>query len=336
MRRTKKAMMGCMAWVLAAAVMAGCSSQENQGQSAGNGEGQSFKIGISQIVNHKALNDAREGFEERLQELGINADVNLEIADGDVPTAQLIAEKFVAEKMDLIYAIATPAAQTAQNATKNNKLPVIFSAVTDPVKAGLSGEHIKDNNITGVTDEASIENITELLNVARSLRSEKNAIGIIYNTAETNAVSQVETIETLAKTMELKVVPVPISGLTDIDQALEIVSSKADALYLINDNMVASSVEMIASKARDKKLITVSTDSSHVEGGALFSIGISYKQLGRQAADMAKLILADKVSPADIPVENSQKLFRFINKKVAETMGIDISKLATADATIIE
>ena len=331
---TKNKTMKFIAIAMSAALLAGCGAQGG-GQAEGEGA-QSFKIGISQIVNHKALNDAREGFEERLQELGIDADIDLEIADGDVPTSQVIAEKFVSDKADLIYAIATPAAQTAQNATKDNKIPVIFNAVTDPEKAGLTGESLTDNNITGVTDVATEENTLELLNIVKQLKSDKNAVGIIYNTAETNAVSQVETIQRLGETIGMKVVAVPISGLTDIDTALEIVSTSADALYLITDNMVASSVEMIAAKAKDKKLITVSTDSSHVEGGALFSIGLSYKQLGRQAADMAKKILVDGVAPSDIPVEGSEKLFRFINKPAADALGIEITALTTTDTIIIE
>lgn len=340
MKRTRKnKWMKFISLGIAAAILAGCSSTNGDSEQTGTEQGadqQSFKIGISQLVNHKALNDAKDGFEERLAELGLDVTIDFDIADADVPTSQLIAEKFVSDKVDLIYAIATPAAQTAQNATKDSGTPVIFSAVTDPEKAGLVGADIVDNNITGVTDVATEENTIELLNTIKELRNDKNAVGIIYNTAETNAVSQVETIERLGEELGIAVVPVPIAGLTDIDSALEIVSTKADALYLITDNMVASSVDMVAAKAKEKNLITVSTDSAHVESGALFSIGLSYKQLGRQAADMAKSILVDGVAPSEIPVEGSQKLFRFINKSAAEALGIDIETLKTEDTTIIE
>ena len=337
--KTKKTMGKMLLIGLCAALLAGCSDSKNSDasdKSVGESGEKTFKIGISQIIDHKALNDAREGFEERLKELGLEADIDFESADGDVPTSQLIAEKYVSDKVDLIYAIATPAAQTAQNATKSNKIPVIFSAVTDPFKAGLVGENIEDNNVTGVTDEATTANILELLNIVKDLTGDKNSIGVIYNTAEANAVSQVEKLQELTKDLGMQVVAVPISNLTEIDQALEIVNNKAGALYLINDNMVASAVEMIASKAKDKGLITVSTDSSHVEGGAMFSIGLSYKQLGRQAAEAAKQILIDGVSPEDIPVAGSQKLFRFINKGAAEALGVNAEQLITDDTTIIE
>ncbi len=335
--RTQKTIKSLLLTGFCMVLLSGCASSKDSGQSeeaAGNKD--SFKIGISQIVDHKALNDAREGFEERIKGLGLDAKIDFDIAGGDVGTSQIIAEKFVADKVDLIYAIATPAAQAAQNATKAARIPVIFSAVTDPVKAGLTGENIKDGNVTGVTDEATEENIKDLLAIVMSLMEGKNAVGVIYNTAETNAVSQVEDLDILTKAMGLDLVAVPISNLTDIDQALEIVSNKADALYLINDNMVASAVEMIAKKAKDRGLITVSTDSSHVEAGAMLSIGISYKQLGIQAADMAKRILVDKVDPKDIPVENSQIFFRFVNKAVAQALGIDLDKLTTDNTTIIE
>lgn len=337
--KTNKKITKVIALAMATALLAGCSNTGNDGgQTEGpSGEDkQSYKIGISQMMDHKALNDTRLGFEERMEELGLDIEYDFKDANADITTAQLIAENFVADGVDLIYAIATPPAQTAQNATKTKKIPVIFNAVTDPQKAGLDDPSIVDNNVTGVTNIATEENILELLNIAKELKNEKGAIGVIYSTSEVNAVSQVQRLESLVEQVGLKLEQVPINGLTDIDSALEIVNQKADVLYIVNDNIVAASIALVAEKAKSLDLITVVTDSSQVEGGALLSLGLSYKQLGRQAADMAKKILVDGVAPSDIPIEGSQELFRYINKTTADALGIDMTPFITDDTVIIK
>ena len=337
--RANKKIMKFIALTMTAALLAGCSStggDTGQTEEPAGEETKAFKIGISQMMDHKALNDSRLGFEERMQELGIEVEYDFKDAAGDISTAQLIAENFVADKVDLIYAIATPPAQTAQNATKNSKIPVVFNAVTDPQKAGLDDPSIVDNNVTGITNIATEENILELLSIAKELKNEKGAIGVIYSTSEVNAVSQVQRLEGLVGQVGLKLEQVPINGLTDIDNALEIVNQKADVLYIVNDNIVAASIALVAEKAKAMNLITVATDSSQVEGGALLSLGLSYKQLGKQAADMAKKILVDGVAPSEIPIEGSSQLFRFVNKTTADALGIDMTPFITDDTTVVE
>ncbi|MGL5255841.1 MAG: ABC transporter substrate-binding protein, partial [Proteocatella sp.] len=298
-----------------ALTLTGCSSNASETASENTTEGAKFKIGITQIVDHPALNAARDGFTERLKELGIEADISMQDAQGDIANSQMIAEKFVSDKSDLILSIATPTSQAAQNATKDSKTPVIFTAVSDPVFSGLvENREAPEANITGVTDEISEENMTQMFEMLKALKPEINTVGIVFNTGESNSQVQIEKIEKVAASHNIKIEKVGIAAISDINQALESVSKKSQALMLINDNMVASSMELVANLAKEKGLITISGDSSHVDSGALVSVGISYKELGRQAADMAAKILKDKTPINEIPVESSNVFIKKVNK----------------------
>ncbi len=171
-----------------------------------------FKIGINQLTEHPALDDARRGFEDGLKELGINAKINYQNAQGDIPTATTISQKFVKDEVDLIYAIATPAAQSAKQATKD--IPILFSAVTDPVAAQLiDSMENPGGNITGTSDESPMDKQLQLF---KDLDKNINKIGIIYNTSEPNSQVQVEMAKELAPSLGLEIIPIGISNINDI------------------------------------------------------------------------------------------------------------------------
>lgn len=334
MKKMNKKMRWTVLGMAAALLLTGCT-KSNGGQ-GGEAEEAIIKIGATQIMDHPSLNIAREGFEERLRELGVQYIVDYQNAGGDVSTSQVITEKFVTNQYDLIYAISTPSAQAAQNAAKGKGIPVVFTAVTDAVGAGLVDENSSSDYVTGVLDATSDQNVRELIEKAVSLRNEKNAISVIYNTGEANSIAQVEQLKRVGKDLNLEVVEVGISTLTDIDQALEVAAGKADALFLISDNLLASSMDLVAQKANDKKLITVTPISAFVESGALLSIGIDYKQLGAEAADMAKQILVDKKAVSEIPVAESANLQKHLNKTTAEKLGLDLGEIQMEGAIILE
>ncbi len=326
------------AMVLAMAIMVtGCTGKGEQGDSEASPDktGKVYKIGATQVIDHPSLNQAREGFEERLAELGVEYEMDYQNAGGDAGASQIISEKFITDKSDLIYAISTPSAQSAQNAAKDSKTPVVFTAVTDAVSAGLVDKDMKSEYITGVLDATSDENVKELLELAKGIRNEKNTTSVIYNTGEANSVAQVKQIKKVAEAIGLKVEEVGISGLTDLDQAIEIAGAKADSLFLISDNMLASAMDMVAKKAGDKGLVTITPVASFVESGALISIGIDYKQLGRDAADMASKILIDKTPVSEVSVTESQILYRYINRATAEKLKIKIESISTDTARVI-
>lgn len=298
-------------------VLSGCSSSSNRGDKT-SGE-KIFTIGISQLAEHPALDDTRKGFEDGLRELGINAEIIYKNAQGDIPNTVSIAQKFVKDEVDLIFAIATPSAQSAKQSTSN--IPVLFSAVTDPVKAEIVHDWEKvGGNVTGTSDMAPTES---QLKMFKEINSSIKTIGILYNTSEANSQIQIEEVMRLAPAQGLEVVPVGVSNVNELPQAISSLVKKVDALYMITDNMVASSVELISKVAIENNMITVSAEESQVKGGLLITNGLSYYELGKQTARMAKEILVDKKDASTIPVGTAETTITTVNQKTLEALGLD-------------
>jgi len=318
--------------------LTGCSLNTSaESQESNTSANEKYKIGITQIVDHPALNESRDGFIERLNELGIDSDISLQDAQGDIANAQMIAEKLVSDKSDLILSIATPTSQAVQNATKNSDIPVIFTAVSDPVFSGLViNKENPEANITGVTDEVSQDNLKEIIESLKSLNPDIKSIGIVYSTSESNSQVQVQNVRQVASDMDIEIEAIGIASINDIHQALESVSRKSQALILINDNMIASSMELVSKVALEKGLITISAVSSFVEDGSLMSVGISYKELGRQSADMAYKVLKEKIQVAEIPVESSNTFIKKVNLSTLKALGLDENHKAFEGAEIIK
>lgn len=304
-------------------VLTGCSTGESE---------LVYKIGISQLAEHPALDDARRGFEEGLKELGINAKIDYKNAQGDIANTTSIAQKFVRDKVDLIFAIATPAAQSAKQASSD--IPVLFSAVTDPVKAGIveDWENV-GGNVTGTSDMAPT---ASQLKMFKTIDPNIKKIGILYNTSEFNSEIQIEEVKKLAPTEGLEVVPVGVSNVNELPQAIDSIMKKIDALYIISDNMVASSVELVSKAAIENNMISVSAEETQVKGGMLVTNGLSYYELGKQTAIMAKEILVDKKDISTIPVGVAEKTVTTVNQKTLEALGLDKDLPLFKDAVKVE
>ena len=220
--------------VVGGMLLTGCAKKEDtpvSGTGEDNTSTKEFKIGISQLAEHPALDDARRGFEDGLKELGVNAKIDFKNAQGDIPTATTIAQKFVNDKVDLIYAIATPALQSAKQATKD--IPILFSAVTDPVAAGILDSFEKPGgNITGTSDESPIDKQLKIFN---DLDPTIKKVGIIYNTSEPNSEIQIAIAEKLAPDFGLEIVTMGISNINEIPQTMDSMVKKVDAIYTITD-----------------------------------------------------------------------------------------------------
>ncbi len=307
-------------------VLTGCSTGGSS--KVDNTNEKIYKIGISQFTEHPALDDARRGFEDGLKELGVNVEIEYQNAQGDIPNTVSIAQKFVKDKVDLIYAIATPAAQSAKQAT--NEIPIIFSAVTDPVSAELiQSMDAPGGNVTGTSDATPIDRQLQLFNeIDKNIKN----IGIIYNTSEPNSHVQVDSAKELSKELGLKIVEIGITTINDIPQAVDSIINKVDAIYTITDNMVASAINVVAEKALESKMITVAAESSHLSGGILITDGISYYELGKQTAKMAKEILVDGKSPSEIPAETAENTSKMYNEETLKTLGLDVNNTAFKDA----
>lgn len=277
-----------------------------------------FEIGISQFAEHPALDAVRKGFEDELKELGVNANIDYKNSQGDTGTAGMIAQKFVADKKDLIFAIATPSAQAAKQAT--DSIPILFSAITDPVSAQLvkSFENV-GGNLTGTSDAAPVE---KQLSLFKELNPDTKKIAIIYNTSEANSEVQIAKAKTVGESLGIEIVPVGVNNINDIPQAVNSVVRKVDGFYTITDNIVASAINLISKAAIKNKKITIGAEEAHVQGGILMTDGLSYYEIGRQTGAMAKKILIDKVAIQDIPVEVSKNTEKVVNRKTLKSLNL--------------
>ncbi|WP_130805760.1 ABC transporter substrate-binding protein [Senegalia massiliensis] len=296
-------------------LFSGCGETESKNTSGEN----TYSIGISQLVEHPALDDARRGFEDGLKELGVNAEIDYQNATGEIPNTVSIAEKFKKDNVDLIYAIATPAAQSAKQVTSD--IPVLFSAVTDPVKSQIVNKwEDVGGNVTGTSDKAPIES---QLKMFKQIDDSIKKIGILYSTSEANSEIQIDEVKKLAPNEDLDVVTVGVNNVNKIPQAIDSLLSKVDAVYIVSDNLIASSIELVSTKLIEKQMISVSAEESQVGGGILITNGLSYYELGKQTAEMAKEILVDGKSPSEIPVGIAEKTITTVNIDTLEKLGLD-------------
>lgn len=312
-------------------LLSACSS----GKGSSIAQEGTVNIGISQIASHPALDLAREGFIEALNSKGFKEgeNLNLEIqnAEGDIPTAQLIAENFVSDGKDLIFAIGTPVAQAAFNTTKDT--PIITTAVTDAVEAGLVKSNEKSGtNVAGTSDAVPLDKQLKLI---KDLVKDVKTIGVIYNTSEVNSEIQVNNLKELAEENNIEVIAKGITSVNDISQSLDSILGDIDVLYTPADNLVASSMAIIANKAMDKKIPIIGAEEAHVIGGALITEGINYKKLGFEAGIMAVEVLEGK-DIKELPVKISEETELVINEDTLKKLSININEEIMSRAKIIK
>lgn len=310
--------------------LTGCSTGAPTSGESNSGE-EKYTIGISQLAEHPALDDARRGFEDGLKELGVEAEILYQNAQGDIPNTVAISQKFVKDGVDLIYAIATPAAQSAKQATTD--IPILFSAVTDPVQSEIVADWENvGGNITGTSDMADVQG---QLKMFKELDPSIKTIGILYNTSEANSEIQIADVEKYAPEEGLTVETMGVSSINEIPQALDSLLGKVDAIYAISDNMVASSVELVNKKLLEKKMISVGAEESQVGGGILITNGLSYYELGKQTAKMAKEILVDGKDVSSLPVGMAEKTVTVVNEKSLDALGLDKNLPIFKDANMV-
>ncbi|TQK74482.1 putative ABC transport system substrate-binding protein [Brevibacillus sp. AG162] len=287
-------------------------------------EAKQLTIGISQFVEHPALDAAREGFISQLAKNGYEKDkqvkIDVQSAQASMDTAIQIAQKFEADKVDLVLAIATPTAQAAAQTSK--EIPILFTAVTDPVEAGLVATMDKPGaNVTGTSDMNPVE---EQLKLIKELKADAKSVGIIYSSGEVNSKVQVDAAKAVAGKLGLEIKEAAITSATEVKQAAESMVGKVDAFYVPTDNMVVSSIAAVIGVAESQKIPVIAGEENSVKSGAIATYGIDYTKLGEQTADMAAKILKGEAKPADMAVEVQADMKLVLNKKAAEKMGVTI------------
>lgn len=308
-----------------------CAKTEAQSNEAASEE--TYKIGITQIVEHPALDAARLGFIEAFKEAGYEDRVEFieKNAQGDMPTAQVIAQNFVDEDVDMIYAIATPTAQAALNAT--TEIPIMISAVTDPVAAGLvESNSLPNTNVSGTSDEAPVDLQLQLL---KDLGVEGTKIGFIYNTSEKNSEVQLAMVKEEATKVGMTVEALGITSLTELEQGIDVLLDKVDIIYTPTDNMVASGIQLVTNKALDKGKVVLGAESAHVEAGALATCGVDYFALGKQTGEMAVRVLEGE-DISQMPVEKALNPEVTINITTAKALNLELDDEILNNSNILE
>lgn len=289
-------------------------------------------VAITQIVEHPALDAAHQGIKDELAEHGYRDGENLKLmhesAQGNSAIASQIARKFVGESPDVIVAIATPSAQTVAAAARN--IPVVFSAVTDPVAAKLVKSWDKPGaNITGVSDMLPID---QHLDMIQRIMPDAKRIGTVYNPGEANAAALIELLEERLAERDMTLVRGAATKTSEVLGAARSLVGKVDAIYLTTDNTVVSAAEAVISVGERSDLPVFAADTATVERGAVAAMGFNYYNHGRQTGAMVVRIL-EGAGTADMPVEIMEELDLYVNPAAAERMGITLPDDVIKDAT---
>jgi putative ABC transport system substrate-binding protein len=280
-------------------------------------------VAVTAIVEHPALDAARDGIREALAEAGWTEGENLafsyESAQGNPATAAQIARKLVGDQPDVIVPISTPSAQTVVAATKD--IPVVFTAVTDPVAAKLVASLEKPGgNVTGMSD---LSPIGKHLDLVKEIMPTVKTLGVIYNPGEANSITLLELLrkESPARGIALKEAAAPKSS--DVLSAAQSLVGAVDAIYVPTDNTVVTALEAILKVGTQNRLPVFAGDTDSVPRGAIAALGFNYRDVGRQTgAIVARVLKGEK--PGDIAVQGVEITELFVNPKAAEAMGIAI------------
>ncbi|MCR5493423.1 MAG: ABC transporter permease [Streptococcus sp.] len=314
----KKCLAALMAVMLAALTLGGCSSSKNANKDV-------VHIGILQYVEHPSLSAARKEFVAELKKEGYvdgkNLKLDYENAQGDQSNLQTISTNLLSNN-DLVLGIATPAAQTLSNLSTD--VPVLFTAVTDPVSAKLVRTMDKPEGIaTGTSDMSPISKQVELL---QKVMPNVKKVGIMYTTNERNSEVQVEEAQKEFAKAGIDVLTKGISSTNDVQDTAKSLMSQTQVLFIPTDNMIVSAISLITELSKEMKVPVVGGSADIVEQGVLFTYGANYEALGRQTAKLAvRIIKGEDVSK--VSAEYPKTLNVVANDDMAKTLGIDLTSI---------
>lgn len=327
----KKRLGALIAAAIVGTSLIGCGSSVGTNSTSSGGSEEVKNIGVVQLVQHDALDSSNKGFVDALKEKGYEDGKNINIdqqnAQGEQANAQTITKQFADSNKDLIFAIATPSAQAAYNSTKD--IPIVFTAVTDPVAAEIAKDwKSSGTNVTGTSDKVPVDDQMKLL---KKLLPDTKTVGVIYNTSETNSVIQVDELKAAAEKEGLAVKEIGVTNVNEINQNLASSLNEIDVLYTPTDNTVASAYSLVGKLCLDAKKPIIGAEEAVVTKGGLGTIGIDYYKLGKEAGYKAVEILEGK-KPSDIEITTLSEMAFTINTDVAEKLGITIPDDILKDA----
>ncbi|QIL79878.1 ABC transporter substrate-binding protein [Diaphorobacter sp. HDW4A] len=288
-------------------------------------QAQEKSVAVTAIVEHPALDAIRDGVKESLKAAGYEEGKNLkwqyQSAQGNPGTAAQIARKFVGDKPDAIVAIATPSAQAVVSATKD--VPVVFSAVTDPVAAKLvKNWDASKTNVTGVSDLLKLEPQIDLI---KKVVPNAKKVGMVFNPGEANSAVVVKELKLLLPKHGMTLVEAAAPRSVDVGTAARSLVGKVDVIYTNTDNNVVSAYESLVKVGQDAKLPLIASDTDSVKRGAITALGVNYKDLGLQTGQMVVRLLKGE-KPGNIKPEVSNKTELYVNPGAAEKQGVKLSE----------
>ena len=305
--------------------LAACGNSGNSATTAASDGEKSYKIGVLQLTQHAALDAANEGFVAALDASGINYTIDQQNANNDQSACSTIASKLVGDNDDLIYVIATPAAQAVAAAT--TEIPIVGCAITDYAASGLVADNEKPGgNLTGTSDMNPVDDQIAML---QKVLPEAKHVGMLYCTAESNSLLQIEMAEAACDKAGLTHERFTVSSSNEVQSVVESMIGKVDAGYSPTDNTIAAAAAQVGQICKEGKLPFVTGEENMCMGMGICTLSIDYTELGKMAGEMAVKILAEAADPADMAIESESgdQLKVIKNEEMAEALGIDLSVL---------
>ncbi len=315
----------CLVLVLALAIpfMSGC------------GPTTEYKIGISQIVTHPALDATREGIIAGLAEKGYVEGDNIEIdyqnSEGDMNLVASIAQKFVSDKVDAIVSIATPNSLAAIDAAKGTDIPVIFSAITDPAGSGMvtDWDNHPNENVTGVSDMIVVQDDVQLIT---QIVPDVEKIGTLYNAGEANSVFLTTKLTEACDALGIEVVGSTVSTSAAVLAAAQALVGRVDAIWVGTDNTVVSGLEALIKVCEDNQIPLFPADEPSIERGGIAAYGFDYYDIGLQTGYMVARVLEAAAGAVSIPAEKGEIISHSVNTAAAQRMGVTIPQALLDEA----
>ena len=293
-----------------------------------------IKIGIIQLMEHAALDSAREGFIAALKDNGFvegeNVAFDIQNAQGDQSNLKTISQRFVQNESDLILAIATQAAQSI--ATETSEIPILGTAITDYAEAGLvESNEAPNSNISGTSDRTPVKEQIELL---KQIMPDVKTVGIMYNSSEVNSEIQAKLAEEACTELGITCEFGTVTNTNDVQQAVQSMVTKVDALYIPTDNTFASAMATVGAISQESGVPAITGETGMVSAGGLATVGINYYDLGYQTGEMAvKVINGEDI--ASMPIEYTNNVDISINLDTAKACGIEFPSEVLDSAKII-
>ena len=312
-----------LALLMASALMlslAGCSQTSG---SSSSGEAETLRIGIIQPMEHESLDAAREGFVQALADHGYTDGdtivLDYQNAQGDSSALLTISQRFVGDDCDLVLAIGTGAAQSI--ASQTSEIPVLITAVTDPVDAGLvQSSEAPGTNVTGTND---MNPIREQLELIPEILPDAQTVGLLYTSSEDNSILQIEEAKAILEEMNLDYVEQTVTGSNDVQQAVQSIVTRSDAIYIPTDNTFASAMPLVGSVVMESGTPVICGATGMVEAGGLITLGLNYYNLGYQTGEMAAQVL-EGADPASMPVQSQNQYDYVVNEEMLSALGMEL------------